>query len=140
MAAPELKFPFARELQEQHDALRAAVRWFRAEAEQVERVGVDRQARVAVQDGRKVFPVAGPRPRGPEHVPREEAPAIVALGVVREMDRGGKFVARAGVQAPVRIGSVTGSGRVVVKSAAETLIDAGVDELRSAWKKPLAWE
>ncbi len=34
MATAELKFPFARELQEQHDALRAAIRWFRAEAEQ----------------------------------------------------------------------------------------------------------
>ena len=33
MAAADLKFPFARELQEQHDALRTAVRWFRAEAE-----------------------------------------------------------------------------------------------------------
>ncbi|NOT32320.1 MAG: hemerythrin domain-containing protein [Planctomycetes bacterium] len=33
MAIPELCFPFARELQEQHDALRAAVRWFQAEVE-----------------------------------------------------------------------------------------------------------
>lgn len=31
MTAPELRFPFAHELQEQHDALRAAVRWFQAE-------------------------------------------------------------------------------------------------------------
>jgi len=34
MATPELKFPFARELKEQHDALRATVRWFRSEVEQ----------------------------------------------------------------------------------------------------------
>jgi len=31
MTSPELKFPFARELQEQHDALRATVRWFQSE-------------------------------------------------------------------------------------------------------------
>lgn len=29
----ELKFPFARELEEQHDALRAAVRWYQSELE-----------------------------------------------------------------------------------------------------------
>lgn len=34
MTTPELKFPFARELKEQHDALWATVRWFRSEVEQ----------------------------------------------------------------------------------------------------------
>lgn len=34
MATADLKFPFARELREQHDALRTALRWFCAEAEQ----------------------------------------------------------------------------------------------------------
>jgi len=33
MSAPELKFPFARELQEQHDAVRAAARWFQVDVE-----------------------------------------------------------------------------------------------------------
>ncbi len=33
MSDAELKFPFARELEEQHDALRAAVRWFQSELE-----------------------------------------------------------------------------------------------------------
>jgi phosphoribosylformylglycinamidine synthase len=46
----------------------------------------------------------------------------------------------AGLAAPVRIGAVSGTGRVVIKSADEKLIDAGIDELRAAWKKPLAWE
>jgi phosphoribosylformylglycinamidine synthase len=46
----------------------------------------------------------------------------------------------AGLTAPVRLGAITGTGRVVIKSANENLIDAGVDELRAAWKKPLAWE
>ena len=33
MGDAELKFPFARELEEQHDALRAAMRWFDSELE-----------------------------------------------------------------------------------------------------------
>lgn len=47
MTTPELEFPFARELQEQHDALRVAVRWFQAEVEreQPTRAGERAEAR-----------------------------------------------------------------------------------------------
>ena len=46
----------------------------------------------------------------------------------------------AGLKAPVKIGTVSDSGRVVIKSDNATVIDAGIEELRAAWKKPLAWD
>ncbi|HVJ69676.1 MAG TPA: phosphoribosylformylglycinamidine synthase subunit PurL [Caulifigura sp.] len=54
-----------------------------------------------------------------------------------------KFLASfrsAGLKAPVSLGAVSGSGRVVIASGADTLVDAGIDQLRAVWKKPLAWE
>lgn len=50
--ATELKFPFARELREQHDALRAAVRWFRALAE---RSGSSESGRADAREFLRVF-------------------------------------------------------------------------------------
>jgi phosphoribosylformylglycinamidine synthase II len=38
-----------------------------------------------------------------------------------------------------RIGKVTKTGRLVVKSGARKVIDATCDKMRQAWKKPLAW-
>jgi phosphoribosylformylglycinamidine synthase len=46
----------------------------------------------------------------------------------------------AGLKPPVKLGTVTDSGRVVIKGDNATIIDAGIDELRAAWKKPLAWD
>ena len=38
-----------------------------------------------------------------------------------------------------QIGNVTDSGNVVIADGEKTLINADIDELKAAWKKPLAW-
>jgi len=63
--------------------------------------------------------------------------AEVAAG---DRDRFLAAFSSAGLKPPVKIGTVSDSGRVVITSGGATIIDAGIEELRAAWKKPLAWE
>ncbi len=39
----------------------------------------------------------------------------------------------------LELGGVTSGGKVTITTGAQTLIDADINDLRSVWKKPLAW-
>ncbi len=57
-----------------------------------------------------------------------------------DRDRFLKSFAVGGVKSPVLLGTVSNSGTVVVRSGQSVLIEADIEALRNAWKKPLAWD